>query len=224
MQQARVEAMSNEMISVPRDWAQHYADLLEECCAYEKSEQVSALLAQPVDSQHRKDDQAFNAARLLARAAIVLGLEPDNTSWFEVVGEMEKAVKPQGEPVAWRVQRITPTGYHRLDRPLLTLATPEEWGPAWKAEPLYTRPAEQWQPIETAPKDGTEIILRKGDRITAGAWIEWSNSAAEFHATTGVYLGDVEYESGADWSSWDGGFRRDDWPTHWQPLPIPPQQ
>ncbi|SEB72509.1 hypothetical protein SAMN05216178_2015 [Pseudomonas saponiphila] len=88
----------------------------------------------------------------------------------------------------------------------------------------FGQPAEQWQPIETAPKDGTEIILRKGDRITAGAWIEWSNSAAEFHATTGVYLGDVEYESGADWSSWDGGFRRDDWPTHWQPLPIPPQQ
>lgn len=59
----------------------------------------------------------------------------------------EPATKHQSEPVAWRVQRITPTGNHRLDRPLLTLATPEEWGPAWKAEPLYTRPAEQPAPV-----------------------------------------------------------------------------
>ncbi|KTC34171.1 hypothetical protein AO265_39855 [Pseudomonas sp. ABAC61] len=55
----------------------------------------------------------------------------------------QKLSQHQGEPVAWRVQRITPTGNHRLDRPLLTLATPEEWGPAWKAESLYTRPGAQ---------------------------------------------------------------------------------
>ncbi|PNG40237.1 hypothetical protein A1395_06215 [Pseudomonas protegens] len=65
---------------------------------------------------------------------------PCNTC-AEVVAK--RSIQHQGEPVAWRVQRITPTGNHRLDRPLLTLATPEEWGPAWKAEPLYTHPAEQ---------------------------------------------------------------------------------
>lgn len=81
-----------------------------------------------------------------------------------------------------------------------------------------------WQTIDSAPRDGTEIILRKGDRVTAGAWIEWSKSEAEFHGSTGAYLGQVEYDSGASWLSWDGGFRDDDEPTHWQPLPSPPTE
>lgn len=78
-----------------------------------------------------------------------------------------------------------------------------------------------WQTIGSAPRDGTEIILRKGDRVTAGAWIEWSKSHPEHHSTTGEYLGEVEYDSGAHWASWDGGFCEDDEPTHWQPLPYP---
>ena len=81
-----------------------------------------------------------------------------------------------------------------------------------------------WQPIATAPKDGTEIILRKGDRVTSGAFIVWSKSDSEFHGSTGVYLGQVEYDSGECWSSWDGGFCDDDHPTHWQPLPTPPNE
>ncbi|MDH0639058.1 hypothetical protein N5D52_19155 [Pseudomonas sp. GD03860] len=44
--------MSNtEMVSVPREWAQHYADLLEERCGYEKAEQVTAFLAQLAQHQ-----------------------------------------------------------------------------------------------------------------------------------------------------------------------------
>lgn len=80
----------------------------------------------------------------------------------------------------------------------------------------------EWQPIDTAPKDGTEIILRRGERITSGAWIEWSKSAAEHHSTTGEYLGQIEYDSGASWASWDGGFTEEEPPTHWQLLPAPP--
>ncbi|WP_419792501.1 hypothetical protein [Pseudomonas citronellolis] len=80
----------------------------------------------------------------------------------------------------------------------------------------------EWQPIDTAPRDGTEIILRRGARVSSGAWIEWSKSAAEHHSTTGEYLGQVEYDSGTCWSSWDGGFTEDEPPTHWQPLPAPP--
>ena len=45
------------------------------------------------DSQHRKDDQKFNNDQLLARAAKVIGVDPENTSWFEVVGELEKLVQ-----------------------------------------------------------------------------------------------------------------------------------
>lgn len=80
-----------------------------------------------------------------------------------------------------------------------------------------------WQPIDTAPRDETEIILRKGDRVTAGAWIEWSKSEAVFN-DRGDYMGQEEYDSGAHWASWDGGFCEDDEPTHWMPLPAPPTE
>lgn len=43
---------NTEMISVPREWAQHYADLLEERCGYEKAEQVTAFLAKAAE-QHQ---------------------------------------------------------------------------------------------------------------------------------------------------------------------------
>jgi len=58
------------------------------------AQSVQLLLAEIdllTSAQARRDDQNFNAKQLLARAAKVLGLDPDNTSWFEVVGEMEKA-------------------------------------------------------------------------------------------------------------------------------------
>lgn len=63
----------------------------------------------------------------------------------------------------------------------------------------------EWRTIDSAPRDGTEIILRKGDRVTSGSWVEWSASAPE-HNSMGAYLGDVEYDGGACWGSWDGGF------------------
>lgn len=67
-----------------------------------------------------------------------------------------------------------------------------------------------WLPIETVPKDGTEIILLKGLRVGAAQWCRWPASEHE--------------DAGESWSiSGDG----DDWndekaPTHWQPLPPPP--
>jgi len=90
-----------------------------------------------------------------------------------------------------------------------------------------------WQPIETAPMDGTEILLYRGagthegkhvpPRVTSGAWIEWAETAIEYHGTTGEYLGQSDQGGGAEWCSWDGGFTEEHPPTHWMPLPDFPE-
>ncbi|WP_158225419.1 Lar family restriction alleviation protein [Rhizobium sp. 11515TR] len=70
-----------------------------------------------------------------------------------------------------------------------------------------------WLPIETAPKDGTQIDLwginllhhaKKGERIVNVAWgpvIDWMGRERD------------------DWQHGRGG---DFQPTHWRPLPPPP--
>lgn len=47
---------TEQMVSVPREWVESYAGLLEERCAYEASERAQALLAQsPVQPQGTLD-------------------------------------------------------------------------------------------------------------------------------------------------------------------------
>jgi hypothetical protein len=66
--------------------------------------------------------------------------------------------------------------------------------------------AKAWQPIETAPKDGTKVLLywkplpyakRKWGTIRLGRW------------------------NGSSWQMEMGGLYRCDC-THWMPLPLPP--
>ena len=87
---------------------------------------------------------------------------------------------------------------------------------------LRAEVSRQWQPIETAPKDGTEILLARGDRVSSGAWYEWEETCSEYHASTGVYLGQSIQGGGAMWMSQDGGFTDEEPPTHWMPLPSAP--
>ena len=49
---------TEQMVSVPREWVENYAGLLEERCAYKASERVQAVLAQPA-TQHQGDPVAF---------------------------------------------------------------------------------------------------------------------------------------------------------------------
>ena len=63
----------------------------------------------------------------------------------------------------------------------------------------------EWQPIETAPKDGTPVLgYRDGDMAT----VEWRATWGEWVlAVPGAYAED------------------DDWkPSHWMPLPNPPER
>lgn len=59
-----------------------------------------------------------------------------------------------------------------------------------------------WQPISTAPKDGTTVLLfaaKARYRVVAGKWVErWSQ-----------------------WQSQPGSWQMS--PTHWMPLPAPPE-
>jgi hypothetical protein len=79
-----------------------------------------------------------------------------------------------------------------------------------------------WQPIETAPKDGSEVLLYRDDAgVILGRWIAPCD-----------FLDDAELENhpddrdDADWFGADfiAGYRitNDGLPTHWQPLPEPP--
>lgn len=72
--------------------------------------------------------------------------------------------------------------------------------------PTHTTDDRQWQPIKTAPKDGTVIIVYRpkfdGKYIPRVGTDIWGNFA------------------GTD--CW-GGSRSDTPPTHWMPLPEPPK-
>ena len=67
---------------------------------------------------------------------------------------------------------------------------------------------EAWRPIETVPRDGTRILLVRGDYVWIDDW--WRGAGAN-----------------ANWSSliaWEQATgKTPDPPTHWQPLPQPPR-
>lgn len=80
---------------------------------------------------------------------------------------------------------------------------------------LRKRAEAGWHPIETAPRDGTVVLLAVPTvPVLCGAWM---NSMAE---------GDVwpDLTGEADWFSCGGENLADDMaPTHWMRLPEPPQ-
>ena len=53
---------TEQMVSVPREWVENYAGLLEERCAYEVSERVQAVLAQPAE-QRQGEPVALSARK-----------------------------------------------------------------------------------------------------------------------------------------------------------------
>jgi len=72
----------------------------------------------------------------------------------------------------------------------------------------------EWQPIETAPKDGTEILLFGS--------LESSPKAMPHIGMEMIYFGFFDKKSGAFYSEiFDAWFPK---PSHWMPLPNPPVQ
>lgn len=72
----------------------------------------------------------------------------------------------------------------------------------------------EWQPIETAPKDGTQILLRVDSVVHQGEWQGPSDGA--IYART---------KSTFNWFSVScGSSLYDAAVTHWMPLPQPPKE
>lgn len=81
-----------------------------------------------------------------------------------------------------------------------------------------------WQPIETAPKDGNSILLAW---VEAGIWRFavgcWDNTFE--HLGYSSRTGSANYRGG--WTDYGvGSFSYEEYrelkPTHWMPLPTPP--
>lgn len=74
--------------------------------------------------------------------------------------------------------------------------------------------APQWQPIETAPRDGTSVDL----------WgVNLLSHDKRSHRIAGVSFGSVRDWMGQEREDWQHGRGEDFQPTHWMPLPAPPQ-
>lgn len=71
-----------------------------------------------------------------------------------------------------------------------------------------------WQPIETAPKDGTAVLL-----IVVG----YEPAVGSFKDRGWNYMDIEDFPDKDDWLRWlknHGPWE----PTHWMPLPAPPVQ
>jgi hypothetical protein len=75
----------------------------------------------------------------------------------------------------------------------------------------------QWQPIETAPKDGTIILLTNHKGVRAAYW---GNAQRVYKAQSDkLFPWVVLDETNGTNAIMDGGAHK---PTHWLPLPPPP--
>lgn len=137
--------MSNETISVPRDWAQHYADLLEECCAYEKSEQVSALLAQPAEPVISPGDEELSHLSTIELRGYHKGWAAASVAWLAETKRL-KGLLPEWPPRPPEGEGLPRYGL-RWDGPQQPLATPMDdgyWTP-WHLANELRKDAERYQ-------------------------------------------------------------------------------
>lgn len=83
-----------------------------------------------------------------------------------------------------------------------------------------------WQPISTAPRDGTEILVYCGpdfDPMWGIAY--WDEGLPEEYAALATQTEEEKIRAMTPgWAMWwDNDARRPHkWPTHWMPLPDPP--
>lgn len=83
----------------------------------------------------------------------------------------------------------------------------------------------EWQPIDTAPKDGTEVL---GWRYDFGILLIRWDAPINFCTEDEINSLDTESAESYDWFCADfiSGGRLEGYeiPTHWMPLPEPPKE
>ena len=83
------------------------------------------------------------------------------------------------------------------------------------------RTAPEWQPIETAPKDGSKILIYDGDDIYAAWWEPKFHLGVSENAEEFTYLGAWTDDAVASFN-YEETFEYQ--PTHWMPLPAEPKR
>jgi hypothetical protein len=68
-----------------------------------------------------------------------------------------------------------------------------------------------WQPIETAPKDGRGILLFADGEVWLGRW--------GYSEPSGSYAEEKEWVTPSEGPGYNSQIEN---PTHWMPLPTPP--
>jgi len=171
-----------------------------------KEQNTTAFLHVPVcRCDHREADEQMVC--LWCHGGI-----PDKTEQKRIARELAAVpssvpAPPPHEAAAERVKRLmTPvpmTDAERLSDPDYGLAAPPSEPPA------------HWQPIETAPKDGTLIIVWMRDEAPHRAW-QYLNGQLSPNL---LALASWTNHNGGGWVSFHPGQ-----PTHWMPLPAPPSE
>lgn len=74
---------------------------------------------------------------------------------------------------------------------------------------------DEWRPIETAPRDGTHILMYSADAMLPRMFLAfWSLYPSEYMQANGI---------DGEWSyTWEAQEVEVE-PTHWMPLPEPPK-
>lgn len=140
------------------------------------------------------------------------------------------------QPVAWQ-NSIKPCELYADDDlelvwkqcptflPLYTTDQAEAYAAAKVREP------QEWQPIETAPKDGSMILLGRAETEACGAvsvpgyWQEGFDDGVDYMGVGDGFV-DVnhqQFSGGRDWGPEKYRYAPNQ-PTHWRPLPPPPSE